>query len=216
MLLFSYSVMSDSLWPHGLQHTRLPCPPRAQKSQYNGKHCAWLRHRLLGSAEPFLTCRTLGSRSRAGGLAAGEAVKVPAVPRPTPAAGIPQYYGAPQWAWSSANFFILIGSPDHLWELLGVHFKVGERRSRSWLIPWFRRCCLQFGTFPAWHVSFMTVGSWQMRALGALPLHWGVRTKGWHYDAHRPPQAALPLTAGLSLSTQRQRGTMPHARGRLC
>ena len=29
---FSHSVMSDSLWPHGLQHARLPCPsptPRA-------------------------------------------------------------------------------------------------------------------------------------------------------------------------------------------
>ena len=29
---FSCSVMSDSMWPHGLQHTRLPCPspnPRA-------------------------------------------------------------------------------------------------------------------------------------------------------------------------------------------
>ena len=25
-LLLSRSVMSDSLWPHGLQHTRLPCP----------------------------------------------------------------------------------------------------------------------------------------------------------------------------------------------
>ena len=25
-LLFSHSVVSDSLWPHGLQHTRLPCP----------------------------------------------------------------------------------------------------------------------------------------------------------------------------------------------
>ena len=25
-LLFSCSVVSDSLWPHGLQHTRLPCP----------------------------------------------------------------------------------------------------------------------------------------------------------------------------------------------
>ena len=25
-LLFSHSVMSDSLKPHGLQHTRLPCP----------------------------------------------------------------------------------------------------------------------------------------------------------------------------------------------
>ena len=24
-LLFSHSFMSDSLWPHGLQHTRLPC-----------------------------------------------------------------------------------------------------------------------------------------------------------------------------------------------
>ena len=24
--LFSCSVVSDSLWPHGLQHTRLPCP----------------------------------------------------------------------------------------------------------------------------------------------------------------------------------------------
>ena len=26
MLLFSRSVMSNSLWPHGLQHARLPCP----------------------------------------------------------------------------------------------------------------------------------------------------------------------------------------------
>ena len=23
---FSHSVMSDSLWPHGLQHTKIPCP----------------------------------------------------------------------------------------------------------------------------------------------------------------------------------------------
>ena len=26
LLLFSHSVMSDSLRPHGLQHSRLPCP----------------------------------------------------------------------------------------------------------------------------------------------------------------------------------------------
>ena len=26
LLLFSHSVVSDSLWSHGLQHTRLPCP----------------------------------------------------------------------------------------------------------------------------------------------------------------------------------------------
>ena len=36
-LLFSHSVMSDSLWHHGLQHTRLPCPsptPRAYSNSY--------------------------------------------------------------------------------------------------------------------------------------------------------------------------------------
>ena len=27
LLLFSHSVVSDSLQPHGLQHSRLPCPP---------------------------------------------------------------------------------------------------------------------------------------------------------------------------------------------
>ena len=27
LMLFSHSVMSDSLWPHGLQHVRLPSPP---------------------------------------------------------------------------------------------------------------------------------------------------------------------------------------------
>ena len=26
ILSFSHSVVSDSLWPHGLQHARLPCP----------------------------------------------------------------------------------------------------------------------------------------------------------------------------------------------
>ena len=26
MLLFSHSVVFNSLWPHGLQHARLPCP----------------------------------------------------------------------------------------------------------------------------------------------------------------------------------------------
>ena len=31
---FSCSVMSDSLWPHGLQHTRLPCPsPTSELAQ---------------------------------------------------------------------------------------------------------------------------------------------------------------------------------------
>ena len=31
LLLFSHSVVSDSMWPHGLQHTRLPCPSLSQE-----------------------------------------------------------------------------------------------------------------------------------------------------------------------------------------
>ena len=30
LLLFTHSVMSDSLWPHGLKHARLPCPSPSQ------------------------------------------------------------------------------------------------------------------------------------------------------------------------------------------
>ena len=29
---FSLSVVSDSLWPHGLQHTRLPCPSQTLRA----------------------------------------------------------------------------------------------------------------------------------------------------------------------------------------
>ena len=32
---FSHSGMSNSLWPHGLQHTRLPCPSPAPKACSN-------------------------------------------------------------------------------------------------------------------------------------------------------------------------------------
>ena len=31
LLLFSHSVMSESLWPHGLQHTRLPRPSQSPR-----------------------------------------------------------------------------------------------------------------------------------------------------------------------------------------
>ena len=36
MLLFSCSVVSDSLWPHGLQHARLPCPSPSPGACSNG------------------------------------------------------------------------------------------------------------------------------------------------------------------------------------
>ena len=36
-LLFGHSVMSNSLRPHGLQHTRLPCPPLSPRIYSNSK-----------------------------------------------------------------------------------------------------------------------------------------------------------------------------------
>ena len=36
---FSRSVMSDSVWPHGLQHARLPCPSASPRACSNS--CPW-------------------------------------------------------------------------------------------------------------------------------------------------------------------------------
>ena len=57
LLLFSHSVISDSLWPHGLQHTRLPCP-----SLYPGvcsTSCPlsrWCHPTISSSIIPFSSC----------------------------------------------------------------------------------------------------------------------------------------------------------------
>ena len=38
---FSHSVVSDSLWPHGLQHNRLPCPSPATRACSNSCPLSW-------------------------------------------------------------------------------------------------------------------------------------------------------------------------------
>ena len=54
---FSHSVVSNSLWPHGLQHARLPCPsptPRAYS-----KSCLlslWCHPTISSSVIPFSSC----------------------------------------------------------------------------------------------------------------------------------------------------------------
>ena len=51
---FSRSVMSDSLQPHGLQHSRLPCPspaPRAYSNSYPWSQ--WCHPSISSSAVPF-------------------------------------------------------------------------------------------------------------------------------------------------------------------
>ena len=57
LLLFSCSVMSDSLQPHRLQHARLPCPSLSLGVCSNS--CAldqWCHPTISSSAVPFSSC----------------------------------------------------------------------------------------------------------------------------------------------------------------
>ena len=46
--------MSDSLWPHGLQHARLPCPPLTPRAYSNScPSCQWCHPTISSSAIPF-------------------------------------------------------------------------------------------------------------------------------------------------------------------
>ena len=47
---FSHSVMSDSLQPHGLQHTRLPCPSPTPGACSNSCSSSWWCHPTISSS----------------------------------------------------------------------------------------------------------------------------------------------------------------------
>ena len=54
---FSCSVVSDSLWPHGLQHTRLPCLSPTPGVYSNSCPLRWWCHPTLSSSViPFSSC----------------------------------------------------------------------------------------------------------------------------------------------------------------
>ena len=60
---FSCSVVSDSLWLHGLQHTKLACPsptPRACSdscpSSHDRHHVQWCHPTISSSVSPFASC----------------------------------------------------------------------------------------------------------------------------------------------------------------
>ena len=51
---FSHSVVSDSLWPHGLQHARLPCPsPTSGACSNSCPSCRWCYPTISSSVVPF-------------------------------------------------------------------------------------------------------------------------------------------------------------------
>ena len=56
-LLFSHSVMSDSLQPHGLQYCRLPCPSLSHGVCSNLRLLCWWCHPTISSSvSPFSSC----------------------------------------------------------------------------------------------------------------------------------------------------------------
>ena len=50
LVQFSHSVMSNSLWPHGLQHTRLPCPSPTPGVPSNSCPLSWWYHPTISSS----------------------------------------------------------------------------------------------------------------------------------------------------------------------
>ena len=56
-LLFSHSVVSDSLQPHGLQHTRLPCHSLSPRVYSNSCPLGqWCHPTMSSSVIPFSSC----------------------------------------------------------------------------------------------------------------------------------------------------------------
>ena len=54
---FSHSVVSDSLWPHGLQHARPPCPSPTPRVYSNSCPLSWWCHPTISSSVvPFSSC----------------------------------------------------------------------------------------------------------------------------------------------------------------
>ena len=47
---FSHSVLSDSLWPHELQHARLPCPSPTPGAYSNSSPLCWWCHPTISSS----------------------------------------------------------------------------------------------------------------------------------------------------------------------
>ena len=88
---FSHSVMSDSLWPHGLQHARLLCPSPTPGACSNSCPLSqWCHPTISSSVIPFSSCLQSfpGSRSfpmsqffEAGGQSIGVSASASALPR---------------------------------------------------------------------------------------------------------------------------------------
>ena len=64
LLLFSHQVMSNSLWPHGLQHTKLPCPLLLPGICSNSCPLSWWCHQPSHPLLPHLLLPSVFPRIR--------------------------------------------------------------------------------------------------------------------------------------------------------
>ena len=55
-LLFHHSVVSNSMWPHGLQHARLPCLSPTQGACSNSCPLSWWCHPSISSSVIPFSC----------------------------------------------------------------------------------------------------------------------------------------------------------------
>ena len=53
--------MSDSLWPHGLQHTRLPCPSLSPRVCSNSCPLSWWCHPTISFSVTYISCSVFPS-----------------------------------------------------------------------------------------------------------------------------------------------------------
>ena len=57
LLLLTHTVVSDTLWPHGLQHAKLPCPTPSPGVFSNSCPLSWWCHPTISSSvAPFFSC----------------------------------------------------------------------------------------------------------------------------------------------------------------
>jgi len=56
LLLFSHSIISNSLRPHGLQHARLPCPSPSPGACSNSCPLSWWCHPTISSSVIPFSC----------------------------------------------------------------------------------------------------------------------------------------------------------------
>ena len=56
LLLFSCSVIFNSLWPHGMQHARSPCPSSPRVCSSSCPLSLWYHETISSSVIPFYSC----------------------------------------------------------------------------------------------------------------------------------------------------------------